>query len=85
MPMNSVGDVAGRRHQTRSLSGPAPRVPSNASTHAFGFSWYGACGERRCDSVPPRPSSGDRAETDLVAVEIAIRRDWFTRMGSQWA
>jgi hypothetical protein len=56
MPMNSVGDVAGRRHQTRSLSGPAPRVPSNASTHAFGFSWYGACGERRCDSVPPDPA-----------------------------
>ena len=35
--MNSVGNVAGRRHQTWSLPGPAPHVPSNASTHAFGF------------------------------------------------
>jgi hypothetical protein len=32
----------------------------------------------------PGPSSADRAETDLVDVEITIRRDWFTPMG-QWS
>jgi hypothetical protein len=58
-----------------SCAGPAPSISAAIRR-----------GQSRCAPVAPDPSSADRAETDLVAVEIAIGRAPGSRAwGSRWS
>jgi hypothetical protein len=65
---------------------PASRRPARQLRGPCAFDLCCDPGGSRSAPVAPDPSSADRAETDLVAVEIAIRRATGSRpWGSRWS